>query len=109
MALLLAAVFPMDPIGFSVTVSEILHLVLVGTSAFYLLAALRLGGSGHAERPWRGILVVLDAERHPDAPLGGAATPLLVSHGIEMLGLAERVTQTSYLQWLFVFAIVTLR
>lgn len=108
MALLLAAVFPMDPIGFPVTVSGILHLVLVGTSAFSLVAAVLLGGSGMRSDLGGGFLwysmlsVILML-------LGGAATPLLISRGIEMLGLAERVTQIAYLQWLFVFAIVILR
>ena len=36
---------------------------------------------------------------------GGLATPFVVANDLPLLGLAERVTQFAYLQWLFVYAV----
>jgi hypothetical protein len=105
MGALIAAFFPMDKIGGGVTLPGVLHLVLVGLSALALIAAMVL------------------ARRNPDArwfaPLTWACLAGMVAGvglsalaGIlrwPVLGVGERLTQDSYLIWLFVLALVTFR
>lgn len=100
---LIAAFFPMDPIGGEVTLPGVLHLVLVGLSALALIAAMVL------------------ARHNPDArwfaPLTWACLAGMVSGvgvsalagllGWPVLGVGERLTQDAYLIWLFILALVT--
>jgi ABC-type multidrug transport system permease subunit len=105
-AVLLASVFPQDPIGSEATFPGTMHLVLVGTSALCIVAAILLvafGVSSSNARHWRGFrlysilsLVVM--------LVSGASTGILIANGIDLLGLAERVTQLAYLQWFVVAA-----
>lgn len=105
MAFLLAAVLPMDPIGAPFTVPGILHLVIVGISAMALIAAILLAGHSLDRQlgwrhfwPYSVVTVTVMAA-------GGLATPVILASGMPLLGLAERITQAAYLQWLFVYAV----
>ena len=108
-ALLLATVFPMDPIGATATWGGTMHLALVGVSAVLLVAAILIAGytlDHHFGWGWfwpYSIATVLAMAA------GGIATPWLIATGIPLLGLAERVTQFAYLQWLFMYAARTIR
>jgi hypothetical membrane protein len=103
-AVLLATVFPQDPIGAPMTFPGIMHLVIVGTSALCIVGALLLIGAGwdpgsHGFRrySWASLAVML---------LSGASTGILVSYDIQLLGLVERITQLAYLQWFTVFSLM---
>lgn len=104
-ALLLATIFPMDPIGAPATLPGILHLVLVGVSAVMLVAAILLAGRA-LERTfgwrWYWAYSLLSVGL---MAAGGLATPFLVAGSVPLLGLAERITQFAYLQWLFIYAV----
>lgn len=107
-ALLLATVFPMDPIGATATWRGTMHLVLVGVSAALLVAGILV--AGHAldhHFGWRWFWPYSIATALAMAA-GAIATPLLIATGISLLGLAERATQFAYLQWLLVYAIRTI-
>jgi hypothetical membrane protein len=107
-AVLLASVFPQDPIGSEATFPGIMHLVLVGISALCIMAAILLVGFGvdQSSKQWRGfklysilsLIVML---------VSGASTGILIANDIDLLGLVERVTQLAYLQWFVVFAYKT--
>jgi hypothetical membrane protein len=104
-AVLLATVFPQDPIGAPMTTPGTLHLVFVGLSALCIVAAILLIGYGvdASAFHWRGfrlysllsLAVMLSS---------GACTPLLIANNIPLLGVVERMTQLAYLQWFVVFA-----
>ncbi len=104
-AVLLASVFPQDPIGSAATLPGTMHLVVVGVSALCIVAAMLLIGFGvkQSSSHWRGfrvysilsVLVML---------LSGASTGILIANDIALLGLVERITQLAYLQWFIVFA-----
>ena len=104
-AVLLASVFPQDPIGSPATLSGTMHLVLVAISALCIVAAILLVGSGVDQNSdmWRNfqvysilsVVVMLTS---------GASTGVLIANDIALLGLAQRVTQLAYLQWFGVFA-----
>ena len=109
-ALLLATVFPQDPIGSKLTFPGTMHLVLVAISALCIVAAILLVGFGvnddgpsSTRHHWHGfkfysiwsVAVMLAS---------GASTGILIANDIPLLGLAERITQLAYLQWFVVFA-----
>lgn len=104
-AVLLASVFPQDPIGSEATFPGTMHLVFVGISALCIVAAILLVGFAvdQSSKTWRGfkvysilsVVVML---------VSGASTGILIANDIALLGLVERVTQLAYLQWFVVFA-----
>ena len=103
-AALLASIFPQDPIGGESTFTGTMHLVLAGLTAFVIMGLILLIGSGMYQRTgWDNfklysiITVIL-------VFVFGASTPILIMKEIELLGLFERMTQLSYLQWFVVFA-----
>ncbi len=104
-AVLLASIFPQDPIGSEATFPGTMHLVVVGISALCIMAAILLVGYGvdQSSSLWRGFrlysilsLVIM--------LVSGASTGILIANNIDLLGLVERVTQLAYLQWFVVFA-----
>lgn len=104
-AALLATVFPQDPIGTEATFPGTMHLVLAGLTALVVVGALLLIGFGcpQLDGNWQNfklysvitVLVML---------IFGISTPILLMNNIELLGLFERLTQLTYLQWFAVFS-----
>ncbi len=106
-AVLLAVVFPMDPVGTPLTVSGQMHLGLVTVSALILIAALAEGGvvlrlrvKGFGAYSYASILLML---------AGGVVSGTAFVRHLPILGLGERITQATYLAWIFVFAVLLLR
>jgi hypothetical protein len=105
-AALLATVFPQDPVGAESTFPGTMHLVFAGLAALVIVGSILLIGMGlrQAEERWRyfklysviTVIVML---------IFGASTPILMMNGIELMGLFERLTQLSYLQWFVVLAV----
>jgi hypothetical membrane protein len=101
----LASIFPQDPLGGESTFPGTMHLVIAGLTAFVIMGGILLIGLGMDNQPgpWRGfklysvITVIL-------VFVFGAPTPILIMNNIELLGLFERLTQLTYLQWFVVFA-----
>jgi hypothetical protein len=105
MGALIAAFFPMDPIGGEVTLPGVLHLVLVGLSALALIAAMVLARHNPDARWFAPLTWACLAGMVAGAGLSALAGIL----GWPVLGVGERLTQDSYLIWLFVLALVTFR
>jgi hypothetical membrane protein len=106
-AVLLATIFPQDPIGSEATLPGTMHLVLVGASALMIVGAILLVGFGLHSRPLQGpwfkvysiltVFVMLAA---------GGVTPILMMNDIPLLGVFERTTQLAYLVWYAIFALL---
>jgi MFS family permease len=109
-AILLATVFPQDPIGGALTATGIAHIVLVALSAFAIIGAIVLVGRRlpRAEQGFAGFGAYSTATIAAMLA-GGLATPLILALGWPVLGLAERVTQAAYLQWFAVTPLVLAR
>ncbi len=103
MGALIAAFFPMDPIGGEVTLSGVLHLVVVGLSALALIAAMVLARHNPDVRWFAPLTWACLAGMVAGAGVSALAGVL----GWPVLGLGERVTQGAYLIWLFVLALIT--
>ena len=107
MALLLATVFPMDPLGTPLTFPGTMHLVFVAISAFILLGAILFGGwalRGRVTGFWTFSVLTAVAML-----TGGAAAGAVLAFSLPLQGLAERVTLASYLAWMLVLSLVLLR
>jgi hypothetical membrane protein len=103
MAALIAAFFPMDPIGGEITRPGVLHLVLVGMSALALIAAMILARNNPDARWFATLTWACLAGMFAGVGLSALAGFL----GWPLLGVGERLTQDAYLIWLFVLALVT--
>jgi hypothetical membrane protein len=106
-AFLLATVFPQDPIGADFTFAGIMHLVLVGVSGVMLVCA--IVAAGLAQRHDRGGFLAFSLLAAALMLLGGAASGVLIARGLPLMGLAERVTLSSYLIWFAVLASAVMR
>jgi hypothetical membrane protein len=106
-AFLLATVFPQDPIGGEVTTPGIMHLVLVGVSGVMLVSA--IVAAGLALRHELAGFFTFSLLAAALMLLGGAASGVLIAKDIPLMGLAERVTLSSYLIWFAVLATVLMR
>jgi len=110
LAVLLGTVFPQDPIGAPSTFPGTMHLVLVGVSVPLIVSAILLIGFGldRSVPRWRRfrlysvvtVLLML---------AGGVLTPISIAGDVELLGVAERVTQVAYLTWFTLFSIQAYR
>lgn len=104
MGVLIAAFFPMDPIGGEVTLPGVLHLVFVGLSALALITAMVLARHNPDARWFAPLTWACLAGMF----VGAAVSALAGVLGWPLLGVGERLTQDAYLIWLFVLAMVTL-
>lgn len=100
MAVLLATVFPQDPIGAPMTGPGVAHIVLVALSALCIVAAVVIAARRlpRLEAGFDRFFAYSMATAAVMA-FGGLLTPLVVAQGWPLLGLAERITQVGYLQW----------
>ncbi len=104
LALLPGTVFPMDPFGAQMTLPGLLHIIFIAAAALVLFALIFVGGRALRHRnPWFpayswcsiGAMVA-----------GGLISALAAAYGFPILGAAERLTQTAYLLWIAVFALL---
>jgi hypothetical membrane protein len=109
-AVLLGTVFPQDPLGAPPTFPGTMHLVLVGVSVPLIVSAILLIGFGldRSVSRWRhfrlySVVAVLLMFA------GGVLTPISIANDVEVLGLAERITQVAYLTWFTLFSIQAYR
>lgn len=110
MAVLLATVFPQDPIGAPMTGSGVAHIVLVALSALCIVAAIVIAAR-RLPRLEAGFdrFFAYSMATVAVMAFGGLLTPLVVAQGWPLLGLAERITQVGYLQWFVVAPLLLAR
>jgi hypothetical protein len=87
-----------------------MHLVLVGVSVPLIISAILLIGFGldRTAPRWRhfrlySMVTVLLMFA------GGVLTPISIAGDVELLGVAERITQVAYLTWFTLFSIQAYR
>lgn len=109
-AILLGTVFPQDPLGAPPTFPGTMHLVLVGVSVPLIVSAILLIGFGldRTVSRWQhfrlySVVAVLLMFA------GGVLTPISIAGDVEILGLAERITQVAYLTWFTLLSIQAYR
>lgn len=105
-AILLATIFPQDPIGTEATLAGSMHLVFAGLAALVIVVSILLiGFSMSRESKQWGHFKVYSILTVILMLLSGATTPVLMMNDIQLIGLFERLTQVFYLQWFATYAI----
>ncbi len=99
-----SSIFPQDPVGAESTFPGVMHLILVGITVVSIIVLMPLLGVG-VDRlyGWRHFLmftilclvVIL---------ISGVSSPIVISKGIELMGLTERITGYTFYVWMFVLA-----
>ena len=104
-----SAIFPMDPVGAKSTFPGVMHLVLVGitvVSIFILMPLLGIGfsrlygWSNFTTYTFISLVIIV---------LSGAASPIVIGRGIEVMGLTERITGYTFYTWMAVLAYLLIR
>lgn len=90
---------PMDPIGSEATLPGMMHLVLVGIISLLTVAGI-LASATALPRSWRRYCLVTAAVMFATGIMSGITAAQLSP----VAGLVERVTITSFQQWMFVMA-----
>lgn len=94
-----ATIFPQDPIGTPFTFPGIMHLVLVGISAILVFPTLLMIGYKIKQlKKFTLISVVIMF-------FSGILTGVVISNGINLLGLVERISIYTFQSWSVVVAI----
>ena len=99
-----SSIFPQDPVGAESTFPGVMHVVLVGitvVSIFILMPLLGVGLSEFYEwqhfETFTGICLAVII-------VSGVSSPIVISKGIEVMGLTERITGYTFYIWMFVLA-----
>lgn len=104
-----SSIFPMDPVGEESTFPGTMHLILVGLTVLSIFLLVPFLGVGFTQfYGWNsfaafsficlGIIVI-----------SGISSPVVISKGIEVMGLTERITGYTFYIWLFVMAYLLIK
>ena len=104
-----SSIFPMDPVGAESTVPGSMHLILVGITVISIMILMPLLGVGmHRLYEWR-YFMVFTFLCLAVIVVSGIASPIVISKGIGVMGLTERITGYTFYVWLFVLAFLLIR
>ena len=99
-----SSIFPQDPVGVEMTIPGMLHLILVGLAVISIFGIMPLLGIGlKREFNWKSfklftflcLFIII---------VSGISTPILISEGIQLIGLTERITGYTFYFWLSVLS-----
>jgi hypothetical protein len=99
-----SSIFPQDPVGAESTFSGVAHLILVGITVVAIVLLMPLLGTGFDrlfEWPHFTIFTILCLAV---IIVSGISSPVVISKGIELMGLTERITGYAFYVWMFVLA-----
>ena len=97
-----SSIFPQDPVGAESTFPGVMHLILVGITVVAIVVLMPLLGVGFDRLyGWRhfAIFTILCLAV---IVVSGVSSPVVISKGIELMGLTERITGYTFYIWMFV-------
>jgi hypothetical protein len=99
-----SSIFPQDPVGAESTFPGVMHLILVGITVVSIFILMPLLGVGFYQLyGWRRFLI-FTILCLAIIIISGVASPIVISKGIELMGLTERITGYTFYVWMFVLA-----
>ena len=99
-----SSIFPMDPVGAEPTFPGRMHLILVGITVVSIIILMPLLGIGFSQLyQWTSFLVFTFVFLAV-VIISGIASPIVISKGIEVMGLTERITAYAFYLWVFILA-----
>jgi len=99
-----SSIFPQDPVGAESTLPGVMHLILVGITVVAIVVLMPLLGVGFDRLyGWRHF-VIFTFLCLAVIIVSGVSSPVVISKGIELMGLTERITGYTFYVWMFVLA-----
>jgi hypothetical protein len=99
-----SSIFPQDPVGAESTFPGVMHLILVGITVVAIVVLMPLLGVGFDRLyGWRHFLIFTFLCLAV-ITVSGVSSPVVISKGIEAMGLTERITGYTFYAWMFVLA-----
>ena len=99
-----SSIFPQDPVGAESTFPGAMHLILVGITVVSIIVLMPLLGFGldqlYGWRRFANFTILCLAV----IIFAGVSSPIVISKGIELMGLTERITGYTFYIWMFVLA-----
>ena len=99
-----SSIFPMDPVGAKATFPGTMHLVLVGITVISIIILMPLLGIGFSQLFGWNDFAAYTFVSLAIIILSGIASPIVISRGIEVMGLTERITGYTFYIWMAVLA-----
>jgi predicted Na+-dependent transporter len=104
-----SSIFPQDPVGAESTFLGVMHVILVGITVVSIFVLMPLLGVGLSQLyDWQDfeiftflcLAVII---------ISGVSSPIVISKGIEVMGLTERITGYTFYVWMFVLAYLLIK
>ena len=92
----------MDPVGANATFPGTMHLVLVGITVISIIILMPLLGVGFSQLYGWNNFATFTYVSLAIIILSGIASPIVISRGIEVMGLTERITGYTFYVWMAV-------
>jgi hypothetical protein len=104
-----STIFPQDPIGGEASFQGFTHLVLVGITVLSTFFLLPLIGQGvYHNKNWKSFRVFTFVCL-PIIALSGVLSPVVISYGIEVMGVTERIVAYTFYTWIVVLAYLLIK
>ena len=104
-----SSIFPMDPVGTDATFPGSMHLILVGIAVASIFILLPLLGVGFFRLYGWGYFAIFTFASLVVIVISGVSSPIVISKGIEVMGLTERITGYTFYIWMFSLAYLLIR
>jgi hypothetical protein len=99
-----SSIFPQDPVGAEATFPGVMHLILVGITVVAIFILMPLLGVGLDRLYGWQDFMILTFLCLAVIVISGVSSPIVISKGIEVMGLTERITGYTFYVWMFVLA-----
>ncbi|NIM92940.1 MAG: DUF998 domain-containing protein [Anaerolineales bacterium] len=104
-----SSIFPQDPVGAESTFPGVMHLILVGITVVSIFVLMPLIGVGVYQLYGWKHFVIFTFLCLAVIIISGVSSPIVISKGIEVMGLTERITGYSFYIWMFVLAYLLIK
>jgi hypothetical protein len=104
-----SSIFPMDPVGTDATFPGSMHLILVGITVVSIFILLPLLGVGFSRLYGWEYFAIFTFVSLVVIVISGVSSPIVISKGIEVMGLTERITGYTFYIWMFSLAYLLIR
>jgi hypothetical protein len=99
-----SSIFPQDPVGAESTFPGVMHVILVGITVVSIFILMPLLGVGLDRLYGWKHFVIFTFLCLAVIVISGVSSPIVISKGIEVMGLTERITGYTFYIWMFVLA-----
>jgi hypothetical protein len=104
-----SSIFPQDPVGAKSTFPGVMHVILVGITVVSIFILMPLLGVGLSQLYEWQHFEIFTGMCLAVIVISGISSPIVISKGIEVMGLTERITGYTFYVWMFVLAYLLIK